>query len=165
MRTGKRLTACSSGPYWLGRSSANLWTRRGSTAWWTRPGAGSLRRTHRTRRTRCDERTGACDGRTRNVGTPLVRELLRLGASVRIAAWDVPAARSEFGSTVDLVPFYFRGSGNVRVVRRGVEQASRSRSIGRGSIARSASCRWSTRGRSPSPSQSARQTYRRRRQI
>ncbi len=43
-----------------------------------------------------------------NVGTPLVRELLRLGASVRIAAWDVPAARSEFGDAVDVVPFDFR---------------------------------------------------------
>ena len=42
-----------------------------------------------------------------NVGTPLVRELLRLGAPVRVAARDVAAARTEFGNTVDVVPFNF----------------------------------------------------------
>ncbi len=42
-----------------------------------------------------------------NVGTPLVRELLRLGAAVRVAAWDVAAAGSEFGDAVEIVPFDF----------------------------------------------------------
>jgi uncharacterized protein YbjT (DUF2867 family) len=42
-----------------------------------------------------------------NVGTPLVRELLRLGAAVRVAAWDVAAAASEFGDVVEIVPFDF----------------------------------------------------------
>jgi uncharacterized protein YbjT (DUF2867 family) len=42
-----------------------------------------------------------------NVGTPLVQELLRLGASVRVAAWDVVIARAAFGSAVEVVPFDF----------------------------------------------------------
>ena len=42
-----------------------------------------------------------------NVGTPLVKELLRLGASVRVAAWDVAAAQAAFGSAVEVVPFDF----------------------------------------------------------
>ena len=40
-----------------------------------------------------------------NVGTPLVRELLAAGASVRVAAWDVDTARGAFGATVEIVPF------------------------------------------------------------
>ena len=42
-----------------------------------------------------------------NVGTPLVRELLRLGAQVRVAARDVTAARTAFGDAVEVVPFDF----------------------------------------------------------
>ncbi|HYO42231.1 MAG TPA: NmrA family NAD(P)-binding protein [Candidatus Limnocylindrales bacterium] len=42
-----------------------------------------------------------------NVGTPLVLELLRLGASVRVAALDVAAARTVFGDEVEVVPFDF----------------------------------------------------------
>ena len=42
-----------------------------------------------------------------NVGTPLVRELLRLDAPVRIAARDVAAARAAFGDAVEVVPFDF----------------------------------------------------------
>lgn len=42
-----------------------------------------------------------------NVGTPLVRELLRLGARVRVAARDVGSAQSEFGHEVEIVPFDF----------------------------------------------------------
>jgi uncharacterized protein YbjT (DUF2867 family) len=42
-----------------------------------------------------------------NVGTPLVRELLRLGAPVRVAAWDVTAARAAFGDDVEVVRFDF----------------------------------------------------------
>ncbi len=43
-----------------------------------------------------------------NVGTPLVRELLALGASVRVAAHNVETARAEFGSAVEIVRFDFR---------------------------------------------------------
>ena len=42
-----------------------------------------------------------------NVGTPLVRELLRLGAQVRVAARDVAAARTAFGDAVEVAPFDF----------------------------------------------------------
>ena len=42
-----------------------------------------------------------------NVGTPLVRELLRLRAPVRVAAWDVAAAQAAFGNEVEVVPFDF----------------------------------------------------------
>ncbi len=42
-----------------------------------------------------------------NVGTPLVGELLALGARVRVAAWDVDAARAAFGETVEIVRFDF----------------------------------------------------------
>jgi uncharacterized protein YbjT (DUF2867 family) len=42
-----------------------------------------------------------------NVGTPLVEELLRLGATVRVAAWDVEVARDVFGDSVEIVPFDF----------------------------------------------------------
>ena len=42
-----------------------------------------------------------------NMGTPLVDELLRLGASVRVAAWDVDAARAAFGDRVEVVHFDF----------------------------------------------------------
>ncbi|MEO5939298.1 MAG: NmrA family NAD(P)-binding protein [Candidatus Limnocylindrales bacterium] len=42
-----------------------------------------------------------------NVGTPLVHELLRLGAQVRVAARDVAAARTAFGDAVEVVPFDF----------------------------------------------------------
>lgn len=62
MRTGKRSTACSSGPCWLGPSLASLWTRRGSPGLSIRPGAASPHRSHGPRR---DEHTGACDGRSR----------------------------------------------------------------------------------------------------
>lgn len=49
-----------------------------------------------------------------NVGTPLVRELLRLGAAVRVAAWDVAAARTEFGEAVEIVPFDFEDPATFR---------------------------------------------------
>jgi uncharacterized protein YbjT (DUF2867 family) len=39
------------------------------------------------------------------LGTPPVRELLAAAASVRVAAWDVEAARAVFGDAVDIVPF------------------------------------------------------------
>ena len=42
-----------------------------------------------------------------NVGTPLVAELLALGARVRVAAWDVDIAHRAFGDAVDVVPFDF----------------------------------------------------------
>ncbi len=40
-----------------------------------------------------------------NVGTPLVNELLGLGARVRVAARNVNAARAELGDAVEVVPF------------------------------------------------------------
>jgi uncharacterized protein YbjT (DUF2867 family) len=40
-----------------------------------------------------------------NIGSPLVRELLRLGTPVRVAARDVAAAQAAFGASVDVVPF------------------------------------------------------------
>jgi uncharacterized protein YbjT (DUF2867 family) len=40
-----------------------------------------------------------------NVGTPLVEELLQLGAKVRVAARDIGAARRAFGDAVEVVPF------------------------------------------------------------
>lgn len=40
-----------------------------------------------------------------NVGSPLVDELRRLGAPVRVAAFDVQAARDAFGTAVGVVPF------------------------------------------------------------
>jgi uncharacterized protein YbjT (DUF2867 family) len=40
-----------------------------------------------------------------NTGTPLVRELLALGAAVRVAARDPVAARSVFGEAVEVVRF------------------------------------------------------------
>lgn len=40
-----------------------------------------------------------------NAGTPLVRELLALGADVRVAAWDPAAALDAFGDAVEVVPF------------------------------------------------------------
>jgi uncharacterized protein YbjT (DUF2867 family) len=42
-----------------------------------------------------------------NVGTPLVAELLRLGAPVRVAAWDAAAASAAFGDAVEVVHFDF----------------------------------------------------------
>ncbi len=42
-----------------------------------------------------------------NVGTPLVEELRRLGVPLRIAAWDVAAARAALGDDVDAVRFDF----------------------------------------------------------
>ncbi|MEO5966481.1 MAG: SDR family oxidoreductase [Candidatus Limnocylindrales bacterium] len=42
-----------------------------------------------------------------NVGTPLVNELLGLGARVRVAARNVNAARAEVGDAVEVVPFDF----------------------------------------------------------
>ena len=42
-----------------------------------------------------------------NMGTPLVDELLGLGASVRVAARDVDAARAAFGERVEVVHFDF----------------------------------------------------------
>jgi uncharacterized protein YbjT (DUF2867 family) len=42
-----------------------------------------------------------------NMGTPLVTELLGLGASVRVAAWDVGAARAAFPDAVEIVRFDF----------------------------------------------------------
>ncbi len=43
-----------------------------------------------------------------NVGTPLVGELLALGASVRVAAFHPEAARAVFGDRVEIVPFDVR---------------------------------------------------------
>ena len=40
-----------------------------------------------------------------NVGTPLVTELRRHGAAVRVGAFDVAAARAAFGEDVEIVPF------------------------------------------------------------
>jgi uncharacterized protein YbjT (DUF2867 family) len=37
-----------------------------------------------------------------NVGTPLVRELIATGASVRVGAWHVRAARATFGDAVEV---------------------------------------------------------------
>jgi uncharacterized protein YbjT (DUF2867 family) len=45
-----------------------------------------------------------------NVGTPLVEELLRLGATVRVAARDVAAAQTAFGRDVESVRFHFADS-------------------------------------------------------
>ena len=42
-----------------------------------------------------------------NVWTPLVHELIRLGAAVRVAAWNVHAARAAFGESVEMVPFEY----------------------------------------------------------
>ncbi len=42
-----------------------------------------------------------------NVGTPLVQELFRLDAPVRVAAWDVPNAKAALGDQVEVVPFDF----------------------------------------------------------
>ncbi len=42
-----------------------------------------------------------------NMGTPLVEELLGLGARVRVAAWDADAARAAFGDRVEVVRFDF----------------------------------------------------------
>lgn len=47
-------------------------------------------------------------GASGNVGTPLVPELLNLGAPVRVAARDVAVARARFGDTVEVVPFDFK---------------------------------------------------------
>jgi uncharacterized protein YbjT (DUF2867 family) len=40
-----------------------------------------------------------------NVGTPLVQELLALGAQVRVAAWEPAAALAAFGDRVEIVRF------------------------------------------------------------
>ena len=42
-----------------------------------------------------------------NVGTPLVGELIGLGAAVPVAARDVVAARAVLGNGVEVVPFDF----------------------------------------------------------
>lgn len=42
-----------------------------------------------------------------NMGTPLVGDLLALGARVRVAARDVEAARAAFGDGVEIVHFDF----------------------------------------------------------
>lgn len=42
-----------------------------------------------------------------NMGTPLVEDLLRLGASVRVAALNVDTARQAFGDRVEVVRFDF----------------------------------------------------------
>ena len=42
-----------------------------------------------------------------NMGTPLVEQLLGLGARVRVAARDVDAARVAFGETIEIVRFDF----------------------------------------------------------
>ncbi|MEP7379877.1 MAG: NmrA family NAD(P)-binding protein [Chloroflexota bacterium] len=42
-----------------------------------------------------------------NMGTPLVARLLELGMRVRVAAWDVDAARQAFGDRVEVVRFDF----------------------------------------------------------
>ncbi len=57
-----------------------------------------------------------------NVGTPLVDELLQLGAPVRVAAWDVDVARDAFGDRVQIVPFDFTRPDNFGEAFAGVER-------------------------------------------
>jgi uncharacterized protein YbjT (DUF2867 family) len=57
-----------------------------------------------------------------NVGTPLVQELLRLGAAVRVAAWDVEVARAAFGDAVEVVHFDFERPETFRAAFAGVER-------------------------------------------
>ncbi len=61
-------------------------------------------------------------GATGNVGTPLVAELLRLGAPVRVAARDVAVARAAFGDAVEVVPFDFERPDTFGPAFAGVEQ-------------------------------------------
>lgn len=42
-----------------------------------------------------------------NVGSPLVKKLIELGADFRIGAYDVDAARKQFGDAVEIVKFDF----------------------------------------------------------
>jgi uncharacterized protein YbjT (DUF2867 family) len=57
-----------------------------------------------------------------NVGTPLVAELLALGARVRVAAWDVDAAFRAFGDAVEVVPFDFTRPETLGPALAGVER-------------------------------------------
>ena len=57
-----------------------------------------------------------------NVGTPLVAELLHLGARVRVAAWDAAAARAAFGGGVEVVPFDFERPETFATAFAGVER-------------------------------------------
>ena len=57
-----------------------------------------------------------------NVGTPLVAELLRLGAPVRVAAWDVATAQAAFGDAVEVVPFDFERPDTFGPAFAGVER-------------------------------------------
>ena len=57
-----------------------------------------------------------------NVGAPLVEELLRLGARVRVAAWDVAVARAAFGDAVDIVQFDFEQPDTFGPAFAGVER-------------------------------------------
>jgi len=57
-----------------------------------------------------------------NVGTPLVAELLGLGAAVRVAAWDPDAAHRAFGDAVEVFPFDFTRPETFRPAFAGVER-------------------------------------------
>ena len=57
-----------------------------------------------------------------NVGTPLVQELLRLGAAVRVAAWDPDLARRDLGGAVEVVPFDFTRAETFGPAFAGVER-------------------------------------------
>ena len=57
-----------------------------------------------------------------NVGTPLVLELLRLGARVRVAARDVTAARATLGDALEVVPFDFERPDTFGPALAGVEE-------------------------------------------
>ena len=57
-----------------------------------------------------------------NVGTPLVHELLHLGAAVRVAAWDDAAARRAFGNSVEVVPFDFEQPATFGPAFAGIER-------------------------------------------
>jgi len=57
-----------------------------------------------------------------NVGTPLVAELLRLGAPVRVAARHAAAARAALGDAVDLSPFDFERPDTFGPALAGVER-------------------------------------------
>ena len=57
-----------------------------------------------------------------NVGTPLVAELLRLGAPVRVAARNAAAARAALGDAVDLSPLDFERPDTFGTAFAGVER-------------------------------------------
>ncbi len=57
-----------------------------------------------------------------NVGTPLVQELLGLGAAVRVAAWDPDLARRDLGGAVEVVPFDFTRAETFGPAFAGVER-------------------------------------------